>query len=72
MNLKRWLILLFACVLSWSIYADNPIDKLDPDKTPPLRVKNFEGKYHTVEPETSGNVLVLVFKEIKVYPELRF
>lgn len=72
MNLKRWLILLFVSVLSWSIYAESPTDKLDPDKTPPLRVKIFEGKYHTIDPETGDTVLVLVFNEIKVYPELRF
>lgn len=72
MSRVRWLILLICSVLAWSAYADDPIEKLDPDKTPPLRVKIFEGKYHTLDPETGDTVLVLVFNEITVYPELRF
>lgn len=72
MSRLRWLILSIISVLTWSAYADDPIEKLDPDKTPPLRVKIFEGKYHTLDPETGDTVLVLVFNEITVYPELKF
>lgn len=72
MNLLRWLILSVACVLTCSVYADNPVDKLDPDKTPSLRVKVFEGKYHTIDPESGDTVLVLVFNEVTVFPHLKF
>lgn len=72
MSRLRWLILSIISVLTWSAYADDPIEKLDPAKTPPLRVKIFEGKYHTLDPETGDTVLVLVFNEITVYPELKF
>ncbi len=72
MNLLRWLILSVACVLTCSVYADNPVDKLDPDKTPPLRVKVYEGKYHTIDPESGDTVLVLVFNEVTVFPQLKF
>lgn len=66
------MILSLISVLAWAAHADDPVEKLDPAKTPPLRVKIFEGKYHTLDPETGDTVLVLVFNEITVYPELKF
>lgn len=72
MNSLRWLILPLILLFSWSAYADNHIDNLDPEKIPRLRPKVFEGKYHTRDPETGDTVLMLVFKEVTVYPKLKF